>query len=380
MERREAAKISERRENAAKRAGLVEELFGPKLGGAAGWEAVAEEVVTNPSPITRRIAFGKLLASMTPENALAIRERLGDLGLDDDELRDFSYAWGAIAGREAFDFASQSEEEDLSATLSGWAAADPSSALAMVENLPAEYADQRESLERSLIIGIADRDLPLATDLAQKLGADRERHGGNLMRMVAHEVIRSQGPEAAARWAENLPAGRIKGAAMDRVAGSFARENPESAAAWIETFAEQDFASGAVAEVSETWGRKDPEASVAWLEQLDGGAGQSSGFQEVLDDWEDSNPQAAANYLAQMAKSPQRDAAISGFAKGYAWQDPQTASAWAQDISDPALRERSLADVARAYFRRDPQGAMEWLPRSGLSPEAQQRALARLRR
>ncbi len=351
----------------------VTRLFGSFTIDAGGIDAVVEQALRDPNPLTRKLAFAKLLEGMTPENAMQIRESLVAQDAGGDAWNDFNYAWGAIAGKEAFDFAQVSDEPDLNAAMSGWAAADPAGALAALDNLPEDLQGQRRNLERSVISGLADTDLALASQMALEFGADDPRHAGRLIRSVANEALRSGGPETASQWVETLPDGAAKGSAMRRVTERYVRDDPQAAAAWAEQFADQDFARSAIAEIGDEWAESDPQATMAWLETLPDGGAQNAGFSEALGEWEDRDPQAAGEYLMSMDPSPQRDSAISGFARGYAWQDPDTAYAWAQAISDPQMRERSMTQVAEAYFRRDPLAALDWLQSSGLSAEAQER-------
>lgn len=347
-------------------------LFGNLASAAGGLEGLAEQALRDPNPITRRLAFSRLLEALTPENAGQIREQLVKLGADGDQWRDFHYSWGAIAGKAAFDHAAASPERDLSTTMTGWAAANPREALALLENLPEEMKGQRDELTASVVSGIADRDRGMATDLVLKLGQEGNARAGNLMEIVANETIRAGGPEAASLWSESLPDGPLKGTAMSRVADAYARKDPESAARWAQRFASEDYAARTIEQIGGRWAQSNPVAAVGWLEGLPAGNGQIAGLRNAFGDWEDRDPAAAGQYLLAMPQSAQRDSAISGFATGYAWQDPQVAIAWAQDIRDPELRQSSLTRAGQAYYRRDPDAALAWLESSGLSAESRQ--------
>jgi hypothetical protein len=335
-------------------------------------DSLAEQALRDPNPITRRLAFSRLLESLTPENAEAIRSKLVDLGADGDQWRDFHYSWGAIAGKAAFDHAAASDEPDLAATMTGWAAANPAEALAMLANLPAEMQGQRDELTASVVSGLAHHDRSMATDLVLKLGQEGNGRAGSLMELVARETLRNQGPEAASQWAESLPDGSLKGTAMARIAESYARKDPLAAAQWAQRFASEDYASRTIEQIGGRWAENDPVAAVNWLETLPPGNGQMAGLRTAFGDWEDRDPAAAGEYLVAMPPSAQRDSAVSGFATGYAWQNPQLAIAWAQDIRDPALRQSSLTRAGQAFFHRDPENARAWLETSGLPPETQQ--------
>lgn len=350
----------------------LEDLFGSIAAASKNLDLLAEQALRDPNPITRRLAFSRLLEALTPENAAAIRSQLVSLGANGDQWRDFHYSWGAMSGQAAFDHAAASDEPDMAATMTGWAAANPAEALAMLDKLAPEMQGQRDELTASVVAGIADRDSNMATDLVLKLGREGNGRAGNLMEIVANETLRAGGPEQASQWAESLPDGPLKGTAMARIADAYARKNPVAAAQWAQRFADKDYATRTIEQIGGRWAQSDPVAAVGWLENLPPGGGQAAGLRNAFSDWEDSDPASAGEYLLAMPQSAKRDSAISGFATGYAWQNPQLAIAWAQDIRDPALRQSSLTSAGRAYFRRDPDGARAWLETSGLPEEARQ--------
>ncbi len=344
-------------------------LFGLVGGTEGGLEALFNQALRDPNPIMRRIAFSKLLESMTAENAASMRDQMVAIGAEPDQMRDFHYAWGALDGKAAFESASNSPERDLAATMTGWAAANPAAALALLDNLPTALQGQREELVASVVEGLADNNRALATDYVLQLARDGNGQAANLIGIVTNETLRAEGPEAASRWTESLPAGPMKSTAMGRVANAYVRTNPEAAARWVSGFANEEYAASAIEQTGRGWARDNPVAAVGWLETLPPSSGQTAGLRSAFSDWEDSDPAAAGEYLTKMPLSPQRDSSISGFATGYAWQNPQLAIQWAQEIRDPALRESSLTQAGRAFYRRDPNGALAWMENSGL-PEA----------
>lgn len=354
-------------------------LFGATAS-ADNLDALFAQALRDPNPITRRLAFSKLLEAMTPENASAMREQLVALGAEPDQWRDFHYAWGALDGQAAFDHAANSPEPDLNATMTGWAAANPAAALALLDNLPEALQGQRDELNASVVAGLTANNRSLATDLVLRLGQEGNGRAGNLMEIVANETLRAEGPEAASRWSESLPDGPLKSTAMGRVADAYVRKDPEAAARWAGGLAGESYAARAIEQIGGRWAQSNPVAAVGWLESLPAGNGQTAGLRNAFGDWEDRDPVAAGEYLKAMPQSPQRDSSISGFATGYAWQNPQVAVAWAQEISDPALRESSLTWAGQVFYQRDPKAAVEWLGTSGLSAEAQQRVLQPERR
>jgi hypothetical protein len=349
---------------------IIAGLFGGKSN--ADIKTLAEMALRDPNQITRRLAFSRLLESMTPDNAEQIRTQLAELGAEPDQWRDFNFSWGAIAGKSAFDSPGNTRKGALGDTLAGWAATKPEEALAMFENLPAALEGKREELTNGIVSGLADSNRVLATDLVLRLSQQGNKNAPQLMDIVAVETVRAEGPETASRWSESLPDGPLKGAAMSRIAGDFARSNPEAAAAWAQRHASQEFAATAIDRISGQWTAQNPQAAVSWLESLPPGKGQNAGLQTAFNDWEDRDPASAGEYLLSMPNSPQRDTSISGFSSGYAWQDPPMAIQWANSISDANLRQRSLTHAGKIYFSQNPAAARAWLETSGLAAEVQQ--------
>ena len=349
----------------------LNKLFGSKS--AANHDDLAFQALRDPSQITRRLAFSKLLEAMTADNVDQIRAQLVELGAEPDQWRDFNYSWGAIAGKSAFDAASATKEQDLNDTLAGWAAANPKDAMAVLDNLPPELESQRDGLTRSLIAGLADTNRTLAADLVLRLSREGNKDAPGLMEIVARETVRADGAAAASRWSESLPNGPLKGAAMNLIADEFSRRDPVAAAAWAQVHASEDYASRAIERIGGQWAGQNPQAAVGWLESLPTGTGQTAGIKAAFNNWEDSDPAAASNHLLSMPSSPLRDTSISGFADGYAWQNPSLSIQWADSIENPGLRERTITRVGQIYLRQDPTAGRAWLESSKLAPEIKQR-------
>jgi hypothetical protein len=347
------------------------DLFGSKSS-SSGLEALAFQALRDPNQVTRRLAYSKLLEAMTAENAAQIRAQLVDLGAEPDQWRDFSYSWGALAGRDAFDAASKTKEIDLNDTMTGWAAANPKEAMAALDNLPPELKNQRDELTRSVVAGLADINRSLAADMVLRLSEQGNKQAPGLMEIVAKETLRADGAVAASKWSDTLPEGPLKGAAMNQIADEFSRRDLAAAALWAQSHAAKDYAARAIERIGGQWATQNPKEAVGWLESLPTGAGQSAGMVSAFNDWEDQDPVAASNYLLSMSSSPLRDSSISGFADGYAWQNPELAIQWANSINDTQIRDRTVTRAGQIYMHKNPTDAKIWLESSGLAPEMQQ--------
>jgi hypothetical protein len=348
---------------------------------------LGEEFQSASNPIARRLAFSRLLEGLTAENALKIREHVADKHHHSAEFREFHYAWGAVAGTDAVVFGADTKEDDMSPALAGWASADPAAAKAWFASFDPENDSRYDSLVKDrkisgedlrnhmmggLVHGLADRDPRAAAEFLQaSVDSTGNKRAVGLMHVVAEAVMRTNSPAEAAQWAEALPAGDLRGKAMERVADRYVDVDPTAAASWAENFNDQPEGSGVIAEVGGNWAWRDPEAALSWLQTLPEGAGQSAGMARALGAWARRDPTAAGQHLQGMPASPARDAAISGYSQRVAWEDPQAAMSWAQSISVQDQRHEAMIGVGRAWTRRDAGGAAEWVRSSGLPEEVQ---------
>lgn len=346
-------------------------------------ESMAREAFNDPNPLKRQLAFARLLEGLTADNAESIRAQMAGGNASGDQWRLFQYAWGSVDGQGALTAAGKIEDEGrrngaISQALSGWASADPTQAIAWLNGL--ENQDQKNRFQDSLVGGLADYDIGFATNYVMDLAAAGDKRAGDHMRTVASEQLRKEGPEGAARWAEALADGDVKGAALERVANSFAARDPEAAAAWAAQFATASYGTQVIDEIGEEWAEQNPTATVNWLLNLPDSRGKSAGMHSALGEWARRDPTAASQYLVDMPQSPLKDEAVGGFVRRVAWEDPQAALAWARTIAQESTRQEAMTRAGQALFVRDREAALQWLPTSGLPPEAQKRILETRRR
>ena len=350
-------------------------------------ERLGEEFRKASSPIERRLAFSRLLEGLTVENALQVREQIAHMHHHSAEFREFHYAWGAVAGKDAIVFGIDTEEDDMTPALAGWASANPGAAQAWFSSLDPEndpvYAplmedgkmsgdDLRNHLMGGLVYGLADADPTAAAEfLSATMATTGNERTAGLMHVVAEAVMRTGSPAEASQWAEALPEGRLRGEAMERVADRFVDVDPREAAAWAERFEGQPEGAGVIGEVGANWAWSDPQAALTWLQSLPEGDSQNTGMARAYGAWAHRDLTAAGEHLQAMPASPARDAATMSYSQRAAWEDPRTAMAWAETISSDEHRQEAMIGVALTWSRKDPEGAAAWVGSSGLPQDVQ---------
>lgn len=342
--------------------------------GAAEIEAISKEAFNDPNPLTRNLAFARLLESMTPENVQLVMESLRSNRAGGEQWQLFTYAWGAMDGAGAIAHAATLENGPknrfLAQAVTGWASKEPQAATAWLEQLP--DGEEKNRFRNSLVGGLADKDIGLATAYVLQRAQAGDKQAANYLEIVAGEEIRKNGAQAAIAWGESLPAGALKGAALEEIAGSYVERDPEAAATWATKYAATEYGSRVVEEIGSEWAERDPKKALSWLESLPEGAGKAEGTFSALREWTRRDAVAASEHLSAMPPSPAKDSAVSGFARSLAWQDPEAAVIWAKTITDEQSRVQTLTRAGQAWFRRDPAAASQWLQSAALPPDAQQ--------
>ena len=327
-------------------------------------------------PIARREAFSELMAGLTAENALEIREQIAHLKGNDPEFREFHYAWGQLAGLEAvLQGLETTGKRDLGSTLAGWASNDPAAAREWYDTLEEEgnRGANKQAMKAALVHGLAIADPGTAADFVYSLGETGDRRAKEMMGIVMGKVIQSGGAEEAAQWATNLGAGKLRGHALWEAGRQGIRENADATLAWASDLAARDDPNaGSLAYgVAQEMGWRDGTRVAEWLSSL-GSRGEAA-YRPLLSGWTEADPLAASQYVAAMPPSESREHAIAGMVTEARWQDPAVAAAWANELSSAEGREQAMTLVAEVYIRKDPAGAADWLPTSGLPIETQER-------
>ena len=341
---------------------------------------LGERLRSATDPIAKREAFAELIAGLTVENALEIREQIAHLKDDDPDFRDFHYAWGKVAGLEAVLHGLETKDKkDMGPTLAGWASNDPGLAMDWYETLDNEGngGANKQAMKAALVHGLAISNPSEAADFVYALGESGDKRAKEMMGIVIGKVVQSEGAQEAAQWATNLGAGELRGHALWEAGRQGIRENADATLAWASDLARSDDpnAGSLTYGVAQEMGWRDGPKVAEWLGSIDGGAATAA-HAPLLGGWVKSDPVAASEYVASMPPSESRDWAIGGMVHSHRWEDPVAAVAWANELSSAEGREKVMTLAAEAYVRQDPAAAAEWLPTSGLPIETQERLQA----
>lgn len=314
-------------------------------------------------PIESSRLFDQLLAKLTPENALEIRELVKNLSPRSSEFQKFYYAWGRIAGAKAANFGLTSTERDGGALIQGWASANPDDALEWLNNIESEEAFNSNDNIRNL-------------SRYKNILHDRFVQG-----LFVNDPIK------AASYLSSLPTAQANTAAenaSDIVEKIISKNGVDAAREWAALLSDSNISKGAISEIADEWSEQNPVAALEWvMSQSDESTRQSSLYQVWRNMAQGSgnvDPFSAAEEINTMPESSDKDYALSGYAAGARRLYPETAIEAALGISDPELREETIITSASYYLRREPEAANTWLETSGLSDDLVQSIIKNSRR
>jgi hypothetical protein len=184
----------------------------------------------------------------------------------------------------------------------------------------------------TLISTLAKTNLDRALSVAAEQPYGRAR--GRMAETLANELVSQRGEEAARNSVLDLSDDAFRAGLAGRLADRMAGKNPEAAAAW---------ANG-----------------------LPAGETRQRALADAVSRWAERDAVAAGNYLKQLGNSPEVDRAKQDYAQRVVRNDPEGAIAWTQAIADEERRKAATQEVLGSWMRRDPPAAQTWSQTNGI--------------
>lgn len=346
----------------------LQQIFASSLDAALNEDemlALVLAAVKSTDPLERRRAFDVILGKVSRnqlslEEMVAMRRMLGMNGADTEQWRLLDYAWGSsdpVAAVAHLDkIPERYRDSFMHNMIPGLASEDP---IAALDLLAAADPSKHRSLTARTLEGLVDRDTGIATDLVTTFAKHGDPNATQYMGDLAREVVRSNGLEAGQAWAEALPSGELKAAALVPIAHELTKIDPMQGARWAEQFVDDPQNSGVFGTVVRAW--RNIPATTDWVVSLPpGSAARRDGLSAVYGHRGATQPQIAVQDIISMPVSPDRDAAINGFVSGLAPQDGEAAAAWTAEIENTSIRDRAEDRVFDHYVEQEPEAAQAW--------------------
>jgi len=233
-----------------------------------------------------------------------------------------------------------------------WAAADPASAGAKLQQL-AEESQGNRAQWNDMIAQVAS--VWAGADLSSAIG---------WVQSLPEGVAKSQAlVQVSYRWAQTSPQAAAACAAKENdpkllsaVAGKWAESDPESAAVWAAGLPAGAGQDGATLNVASMWAQKDPAAAVRWaLSQPIGEERNQFVAQVAVVQARTSPAEAARLVLQEISPGSKQDNAVLAVLDFWARQDLNSAYAWVNQFpADLPLVERAKAVLAASNNKQTP--------------------------
>ena len=306
-------------------------------------------------PIRRNATISQMLLELTPANAsemLAAFENSPGGRENDRHFNDFLYAWARVSGEDALKYAMDPESPrrtrgDEMTAISGWAAADPNSAMSYVENV--ENPETRQWMHLGVTKEMIKNDLDGAIAYSEKNVKSRAR--GEQMERIADALLEQRGEQGIIDWINSIDHTTkenemlsYKTHALKQSVERIARNDREKAIQFIADNAQEPFVdSDTLERTSRYVSRTSIADEVQWLADLpEGIKGQRHALGERFEEFIKEDFAGAGEWLAGQTLGPAYDEAIQDYAMSAAKDNPEAALAWVDRISDERLRNYTL--------------------------------------
>jgi hypothetical protein len=166
----------------------------------------------------------------------------------------------------------------------------------------------------------------------------------------------------ALAWAESLPEGPMKKAALEKILKRWGQlDGPGATAYAAQVYSETGNAS-LLREALAGWGEKDPQGAISQL----GSLGLSDGLQgdirrDLLEQWADLNPAAAAAYAVQNRNPDSWRGLVGTVADEWSKRDPMAAANWAASLDSGRDKRGAIYSAISNWADADPNGAAAYV-------------------
>jgi hypothetical protein len=299
---------------------------------------------------TRMLGFLRLIESLaTPDDIKSVLEIIGSdpngrfrMTEQSMLLQKWAKLEPAVAAKYASGLRDFSRYNGLNAVLRTWVKADPDQAIdwAVKNGAPSPNSDPRQRgpggednwAVATLIPALAKTNLDRALTVAAEQPYGRAR--GRMVETLVSELVSQRGEEAA------------RTAVLD--------------------LGDDAFRAGLAGRLADQMAGKNPEAAAAWANGLPAGETRQRALADAVSRWAESDAVAAGNYLKQLGNSPEVDRAKQDYAQRVVRNDPEGALAWTQAIADKDRRTSATQEVLSSWMRRDATAAQTWSQANGV--------------
>ncbi len=184
----------------------------------------------------------------------------------------------------------------------------------------------------------------------------------------------------ALSWAESLPDGPMKRAALARILERWGQLDGPAAVAYASQVYVETGSASLLREALQGWATKNPQAAIDQISAL----GLSDSLQrdfrrDLLEQWADQNPTGATGYALANRNPDSWRGSVGTVADQWSKQDPKSAANWVASLESGKDKSNALQTVISNWMKEDLSGAASYVSSqpSGESRDTMAGTLAR---
>ena len=230
---------------------------------------------------------------------------------------------------------------------------------------PAALAGQgqeaAEEAEPVWLVSEAEAKTVSAADVAgaAAIGSPRQRDRAleDVLAKASLEEVKK-----ALEWANALPEGPMKKAALEKILKRWGELDGPGATAYAMQAYQETGNANLLREAMAGWAEKDPQAAVNQLASL----GVSDGLMrdirgDLLEQWADLNPSAAAVYASANRSPDNWQGLVGEVADEWSKRDPQAAANWAASLDSGRDKRGAIYSAISNWADADPNGVAAYV-------------------
>lgn len=225
----------------------------------------------------------------------------------------------------------------------------------------------------------ADDKTASASDVIQAAAISVPRQRDRALEDVLDKASLDEVKKALA-WAEALPDGPMKKAALEKIVERWGELDGAGATAYAMQIYGQTGNSGLLRDALEGWARKNPQGAINQLNSLELGDRLVRDIRrDLVGQWTELNPIAAATYASANRNTNNWGGLVSTVADEWAKRDPKAAATWAAGLPTGLDKRSAIYEAIRGWADSDLEGVATFVSAqpAGESRDAMAGTLAR---
>lgn len=339
-------------------------LAGKRLAAAKGSAKSAADqlqaIVRIGDPFERQRALMELIDTLNPSQFSALADQFRELDHLGDARGEYDLilsGWAKADPLSALEYVSQhgNSRAGRATILATWAGKDAAAAERWA--LDNHTGDGPNPHLVAVIQGVASQDLATASRLAQSMPLSRER--GEAIESITRALM-AQGAEAAMNFPASITEDALRGGFVSAIANRLANKNPQQAADWIASLAQGDIQNRAARNVASALARQDTATAATWVNTLKPEA-RAEAARGIIPIMSATDIPGTAQWVSSLAGTPDYDRVVEEFVWSCNTRAPEQSAAWIQGVSNPDQQRRLFHRMLGEWAQRDASAVKQWV-------------------